>query len=120
VARGEKTVQSLTSRVEQAFTGGKADHAVRLLAIAPGMLVRSVDRVLRAASPHEAGLLCATVRETAGRVSGRALLSLREHLDNRGASATPRGPSWAARAARAAPGSRPTSGRRSNPAWSTT
>jgi hypothetical protein len=83
VARGEKTVRSLASRVESAFGTADIGQAIRLLANAPGMLVRNLDRTARAASPAEAALLRETVRQVAGRVSGRVLLSLREHLDNR-------------------------------------
>jgi hypothetical protein len=83
VARGEKTVPSLTSRVESAFAGWDVPRAIRLLANAPGLLARSLDRTARLASPDEAELLCATLGDVAGRVSGRVLLSLREHLDNR-------------------------------------
>ncbi|HEU5332652.1 MAG TPA: TerD family protein [Actinocrinis sp.] len=83
VARGEKTLQSLAYRVEYAFAGADLEQVIRLLSNAPGLLVRSLDRVARQASAEQAELLCTTLRGVADRVSGRVLLSLREHLDNR-------------------------------------
>ena len=83
VARGERTVRSLAYRVEYAFAGADLAQVIRLLSNAPGLLVRSLDRVARQASPDQVELLCAALRDVADRVSGRVLLSLREHLDNR-------------------------------------
>ena len=113
VARGDKRVRSLAGRVEEAFGAGDVRGALNLLANAPGLLVRNLDRAARAGSAAveageptadadaeadalradaEADALRAdaeaeAVREAAGRVigraSGRVLLSLREHLDNR-------------------------------------
>jgi hypothetical protein len=83
VARGEITVRSLVSRVEHAFDLADVAQAVRLLSNAPGLLVRNLDRSLRAAGPDEVELLRKTAGEVSGRVSGRVLLSLREHLVNR-------------------------------------
>lgn len=89
VARGEKTALSLASRVEAAFAGGDVTAAVAELRAAPGMLFRSLDRLLRTArtsTDHDAVLKAAAA--TAGRVSGRVILSVREHLQNRQARAT--------------------------------
>lgn len=83
VARGERVVRSLASRVEASFEEGSPDVAVKLLSNAPGMLVRNVDRVARQLVPDQAGALAEVLRGCAPRVSGRVLLSLREHLDNR-------------------------------------
>jgi hypothetical protein len=85
VARGEQVVRSLASRVESAFGAGDTVGAVKLLANAPGMLLRSVDRVARVANRDDAAALTDAVRAASGRTSGRVLLSLREHLDNRAA-----------------------------------
>lgn len=89
VAREEKTALSLASRVESAFAGGDVTAAVAELRAAPGMLFRALDRLLRTArtsGDHDAVL--EAVAATAGRVSGRVILSVREHLQNRQARAT--------------------------------
>ncbi|MEV5703528.1 hypothetical protein [Actinoallomurus sp. NPDC052274] len=83
VARGERTVRSLAGRVELAFADARVDDAVSVLATAPGMLFRSLDRLLRAATPAEVETVLAAVRETIGRVSGRVILGVREHVANR-------------------------------------
>ena len=85
VARGEQIVRSLAGRVESAFDAGDTAGAVKLLANAPGMLLRSVDRIARVANSDDAAALADAVRAASGRASGRVLLSLREHLDNRAA-----------------------------------
>ncbi len=83
VARGRKSAQSLAGLVEIAFRDGEVGRAVELLATAPGMLVRNLDRVLRSTPPGEVDPIVATVAGVLGRVSGRVLLSLRDHLANR-------------------------------------
>lgn len=85
VARGEQVVRSLTSRIEAAFTDGDTAAAVKLLAHAPGILVRNVDRFARSADGSDAEALATALRGAAPRASGRVLLSLREHIDNRSA-----------------------------------
>lgn len=85
VAQGQKAVRSLPARVELAFGDGEVGEAVRLMAAAPGMLFRSLDRVLRVASPAEAEVAVSAAEEAAGAVSGRVLLGVREHLLNRSA-----------------------------------
>jgi hypothetical protein len=88
VARGESAACSLAGRAEIAFSAGDPDAAVAVLASAPGMLVRGVDRIARAgADPHA---LAGAVAGAAPRVSTRVLLSLREHLLNRDAPAVAR------------------------------
>ena len=83
VARGELVVRSLASRVESAFNDGDVPAAVKLLSHAPGLLVRSVDRAARQLDPEQNAVLTEVLQGCAPRVSGRVLLSLREHLDNR-------------------------------------
>lgn len=83
VARGDKTVRSLAGRVELAFASGKTHQAARLLAISPGLLLRQLDRVLRASPRSEVDDVLDTVRTVVDRVSGRVLCSVREHLGNR-------------------------------------
>lgn len=89
VARGDKTMRSLAGRVELAFAAGRVRMAARILATAPGTLVRSLDRVLREAQARAdtddklVGDVLDVVESTIDKVSGRVLLSLREHLVNR-------------------------------------
>ena len=91
VARGQKKAPSLAGRVDRAFAAGDVGGAVRLLANAPGLLIRNIDRAARAvdpaAHPEEAAAGVAALRDAvdrlAGQASGRVLLSLREHLVNR-------------------------------------
>lgn len=82
VARGELTARSLAARVEARFAADDVPGALRELAVAPGMLLRTVDRVLSLA-PDQADVVSAEVARAAAKSSGRVLLSLREHLDNR-------------------------------------
>ncbi|MCP2248424.1 TerD family protein [Lentzea aerocolonigenes] len=79
VARKEKTVRSFAGQVEVAFAEGDADLALRILAKAPGMLLRQVDRLVR----HGASNVEEAVRAAAPDVSGRVLVSVLEHLANR-------------------------------------
>lgn len=83
VARGEKKARSLAAKVEIAFAGGNIGEAVSLLATAPGMLFRNLDRILRSVPESELGTLLKTVQTVIGKVSGRVILSVREHLQNR-------------------------------------
>jgi stress response protein SCP2 len=83
VARGDKTVRSFAAKVELAFTGGKVAEAISMLAKAPGMLFRSLDRIIRAASEQEVATLLEAVKAVIPKISGRVVLSLREHLQNR-------------------------------------
>lgn len=85
VARGGKTAASLPATVEAAFAAGDILLATRRLAVAPGMLARSLDRLLRNASADEVPVVCQALASVAGQVSARVLLSLREHLGNRAA-----------------------------------
>lgn len=79
--RGERDLSTLPSRVEAAFRGGKVTEAIRELGTAPGMLARNVDRLLTAGAQDNA--VVTALADAAPRVSGRVLLSLREHLANR-------------------------------------
>jgi hypothetical protein len=99
VARGEVAVPSFGGQVEAAFARSEVDQAVRLLRTAPGRLWRSADRLFRAASALTAAdpdaadpaapdaatvaLVMEALAATAPDVSGRVLLSVREHLQNR-------------------------------------
>ncbi|MDR8413948.1 hypothetical protein MTP10_35110 [Nonomuraea sp. 3-1Str] len=81
VARGTREAAGFDSRVEAALSAGRTAEAVRLLENAPGALLRRLDHLLRTA-PSAAAVLDAAERAAAG-ASGRVLLSLREHLQNR-------------------------------------
>ncbi|MGK5545809.1 hypothetical protein ACSNOH_13910 [Streptomyces sp. URMC 127] len=84
VARGEKEARSFDSRVEELLGAGDLTSAVRLLAAAPGKLFRSLDRLLRACrAQDERDAVVAAAEQAAPQVSGRVLLSVREHLHNR-------------------------------------
>jgi hypothetical protein len=83
VARDEQRVPSLASRAEAAFGDGNVRAAAAVLSQAPGMLWRSADRVLRGARSADTDALLAQFERTAPQVSGRVLLSVREHLATR-------------------------------------
>ncbi|HEX6360662.1 hypothetical protein [Actinophytocola sp.] len=84
VARGERTVRTLAGRAEVAFAAGDVGRAATVLAAAPGMLLRSLDRLLRNAStPAELDAVLDAMAGVLQSVSGRVLCSVREHLANR-------------------------------------
>ncbi|MER6028862.1 hypothetical protein [Streptomyces sp. NPDC001851] len=88
VARGERRARSFEGRVEELLGAGDITAAVRLLESAPGRLFRSLDRLLRTArTQEERDTVVAAAEEVAGAVSGRVLLSVREHLHNRAGAA---------------------------------
>ncbi|MFE2278113.1 TerD family protein [Streptomyces sp. NPDC059454] len=84
VARGEKEARSFDSRVEELLDEFDVLGAVRLLKSAPGKLFRSLDLLLRIAADQEQrdAVVAAAVR-VAPEVSGRLVLSVREHFQNR-------------------------------------
>jgi hypothetical protein len=86
VARGEFTAPSLTARAEALYGAGRVPAAVGLLATAPGLLLRQVDRAARVLDGADMHVLTDAVESAAPKASGRVLLSLREHLDNRATS----------------------------------
>jgi hypothetical protein len=90
VARGEKKVLSLAGRVDIVLYRGDVAEAASLLATVPGLLWRSADyllRVVQASAVRDQPVNASDILEhfaaTAPRVSGRVLLSVREHLRNR-------------------------------------
>ncbi|GAB3939684.1 hypothetical protein [Micromonospora vulcania] len=83
VARGERRVRNLAGRAEEAFRAGDIGSAASVLSASPGLLLRSADRLLRLASAAERSAVVDTVSGALGSASGRVLLSLREHVDNR-------------------------------------
>lgn len=83
VARGERLARSVAGRVDLALAEGRPDHALAVLADAPGMLLRTVDHLIR--EGVEVDQLIDAVGDAAPTTSTRVLLSLREHLMNRAA-----------------------------------
>ncbi|MFC6080595.1 hypothetical protein [Sphaerisporangium aureirubrum] len=81
VARGARRAPGLDGRVEEALAAGRTADAVELLGNAPGALLRRLDHLLRT-GPSVPAVLDAVARAVPG-ASGRVLLSLREHLQNR-------------------------------------
>lgn len=92
VARGDRHAPSFASRLEHLLSTGDVSGAATLLRAAPGLLFRSLDRLLRsAADDSERGAVVSAIEATCGDVSGRVLLSVREHLGNRAAASAPEG-----------------------------
>ncbi|WP_203181539.1 TerD family protein [Streptomyces pratensis] len=84
VARGEKEARSFDSRVEELLGADDVAGAVKLLTAAPGKLFRSLDRLLRSClTQDERDAVVEAAEQVAPKVSGRVLLSVREHLQNR-------------------------------------
>ncbi|MFJ7070911.1 hypothetical protein [Streptomyces sp. NPDC101115] len=92
VARGERKAPSLARRVEELLGEDDVSGAAELLAgVAPGALFRSLDRLLRTAAEGERREAVLTAAERAApRVSGRVVLSVREHVQNRTGRGGPR------------------------------
>ncbi|MFD6327714.1 hypothetical protein ACFWOL_33975 [Streptomyces sp. NPDC058442] len=84
VARGEREARSFDSRVEELLGASDVPGAVRLLESAPGKLFRALDLLLRgAAGQDERDAVVAAAARVAPEVSGRVVLSVREHFQNR-------------------------------------
>ncbi|ALG14903.1 hypothetical protein AOZ06_19635 [Kibdelosporangium phytohabitans] len=83
VARGDRRFQSLAGRAEQAYRTEGVVAAASVLSDAPGMLVRSMDRLLREADPAQTEQVLELAGKSLGAVSGRVLCSVREHFANR-------------------------------------
>jgi hypothetical protein len=83
VARGERRAPTLAGRAETAIRDGKVGKAASVLSAAPGLLLRSADRLLRLAPASERAAVVDTVTGALSSASGRVLLSLREHVGNR-------------------------------------
>ncbi|TQS28449.1 hypothetical protein [Microbispora sp. KK1-11] len=80
VARGVRKATSFAGRVEDALAAGRTEEAVSLLEHTPGALLRRLDHLLRVGG---GSALLEAAERSAARASGRVLLSLREHLQNR-------------------------------------
>ncbi len=82
-ASGDLKVLTWGHKVQSALAGGKMTKAINLLAEKPGYLVRSIDQIARASSDSQFTNLTDALKENLSRVSGRVILSVIEHLDNR-------------------------------------
>lgn len=89
VARGDKRVLSQTAQVELALAQGDLSGAIRVLSQSPGTLFRSLDRLVMMLEDRLTGNtreildeLLLAVRRTSGKVSGRVLIGVWEHLLN--------------------------------------
>lgn len=103
VARKDKQVQSIQGKIEKAFVSGNVHKAIEMLSVFPGQLFRNLDRILQriAAGKRAKTKLLAAINNTIDKVSGRVVLSVREHLYNRTQSsnsarifANSKGTSW--------------------------
>ncbi|WP_217238297.1 hypothetical protein [Streptomyces sp. AC555_RSS877] len=84
VARGEKEARSFDSLVEELLGAGDVVAAAELLKSAPGKLFRALDHLLRTAFTQDAReSVVAAAEQVVPKVSGRVVLSVREHLHNR-------------------------------------
>jgi hypothetical protein len=83
LVRGHKKVATLAAKIEHAFQIKDTKNAIMLLALNPGLFVRSVDRLLRLLSEQEHEAFLEVAQKCFGQTAGRVLLSLREHLQNR-------------------------------------
>lgn len=84
VARGDRRAQTFDSRVAELLGAGDVVGAASVLAAAPGKLFRALDHLLRVCrTPEERDAVAAAAEQAAPQVSGRVLLSVREHLHNR-------------------------------------
>ncbi|MBF9131245.1 hypothetical protein I0C86_20100 [Plantactinospora sp. S1510] len=83
VARGDRRGHGLAGRAEAAIRAGAIGPAASVLSAAPGLLLRSADRLLRLAPASERGVVVDAVTGALGSASGRVLCSLREHVGNR-------------------------------------
>jgi len=85
VARGDKKVLSHAAKVERAFQEGNIEKVISLLAKAPGMLFRSLDRILSypGLTVDMTIALMEALNIAIPKVSTRVLLSVNEHLTNR-------------------------------------
>jgi hypothetical protein len=83
VARGDRQARSLIGRAELAFAADEPRRAAEVLAAAPGLLLRSMDRLLRTAPTEDRDAVLDLIAAAVPAASGRVLLSLREHVMNR-------------------------------------
>lgn len=101
-ARGDTQIVTWGHKVHAAIENRRIGRALSLLAEKPGQLVRRLDKLARESSNDQFDTVVNVLEEVVERVSGRVLLSLIEHLDNRTAKTPYRlfvnkaGSGWAA------------------------
>jgi hypothetical protein len=83
VARGEKKIATLNSKIESEMAAGRVSGAITIASTAPGVLARQADRLLRHGDVSDNQWLLENFEKVMPRISGRVLLSFREHLMNR-------------------------------------
>jgi hypothetical protein len=83
VARNERRAPTIAGRAEAAVRSGAVASAATVLSAAPGLLLRSADRLLRLAPAAERAEVVEAVTGALSEASGRVLCSLREHVGNR-------------------------------------
>lgn len=87
VARRDELARSFAGQVELTLATGNAGGAAEYLTAAPGLLFRRLDHLLRVAQADASGEGLVRVMKAAEKAapgaSGRVLLSMREHLQNR-------------------------------------
>lgn len=82
-ARKDKKVLSIASKIEKSFLNGNINESISLLSHFPGLLFRNLDRVVRLSSSKDIDFLIETIEKVIPKISGRVILSVREHLQNR-------------------------------------
>jgi hypothetical protein len=102
VARGDKKVRTLMGQVELAFMNREILKAVSILSSAPGILFRNIDRIIRSITKEDIESFVKTVQTVIPKVSGKVILSVREHISNRATNtpsrifANSKGTAWVA------------------------
>jgi stress response protein SCP2 len=84
IAYGRMKFDSIGGKIEKAFDNEEPETASKLLEKTPGKFYRSLDRLIRSCwNEGQVSYLTTTAEKVAKKVSGRVLLSVREHLYNR-------------------------------------
>lgn len=83
VARKEEAAKSFAAKIETAFAQQDVLGATKILVRVPGILFRSLDRILRTCKPEETDEIFSLLEQSAGKVAMRVLFAVREHLQNR-------------------------------------
>lgn len=86
-AHGNVQIKTWANQVHTSIQDGRLAVAIRLLSEKPGYLIRNLDKIARESNDVQFGKLADAVKDHVGSVSGRVLISLSEHLDNRRAKA---------------------------------
>lgn len=84
VVTGKRRAPSVMARFEELMRTHNIGSAAQLLEAQPGRLFRSLDWLLRSCdNPAQTDIVLDSARAAGERVSGRVLLSVAEHLENR-------------------------------------